>query len=731
LCDNPGVSVPGAFMVSTYLSYNLINRDMKANVERVREKTEVSREEQYYKDNIGSVKTVDEFVDNYRLFSYAMKAHGLEDMTYAKAFMKKVLNSDLTDDSSFANLLTDDRYRKFATAFKFSSDTAVAQTSGQMEDVIDSYKQSIEDEAESVASENAYFKANIGSVTSVDGLLNNERLRTYVLKAFDVDSPYFSMDHLKKVLTSDVTDPTSYVNTLTSDKANYKAMAAAFNFNSSGGLDSGVLVQDATQTTSVVEAYTFTVPTRLVPAGAELNKTYFESKISTITNVDDLVNDSRMLNYVKVAYGLENITLKSSIKNILTSDLTDPANYATTFGGSAYEALTKAFNFATDGSINGTSAQTAAQTTTTSSNYMSLYNDGDDAADEDLYDYYKTYIGTIDSVDELHDTGKLYDFVLMAFGFDPDTISEKVIDQTLKSDLNDPTSFANKQKDSRYTALAAAFNFDEEGEKTAPLLAQSQQTMQQVAKDYVILQTRYGHEDEKDAATKVASEYTEKMQNIKTVSEFLADDSLVEFVLKAKGIDPDSVDADFMKQLFESDLDDPESFANMQEDHRFVEIVSSFNFDKDGNIALRETGIQDRYGRMTTDYLYLQQMLEEQTGEDSAGARLALYFKRMMPTINSAFDILGDTALLEVFRTAYELPKEMSTMDIDKQKVIVERYMDLEELQDPDELEKFITRFTAMYDLANETDTSPVLSLFSGRGSISADTLISLAQLKA
>jgi hypothetical protein len=719
-------------MVSTFLSYNLVNRDIKANHERVRSTNEVSREEQYYKDNIGKVKTVDEFVANYRLFAYAMKAHGLEDMTYAKAFMKKVLTSDLTDDKSFANLLTDDRYRKFATSFQFSADTAVVQTNGQVNDVIDQYKKSITDESEAVAQASTYFKANIGNVTSVDDLLNNEQLRTFVLKGFGVDSPYWSKDFLTKVLTSDVNDPASYVNTLTtSNRFSYQAMAAAFNFNASGTLDSGVTAQNAGQTMSVVEAYTFTVPSRMVPAAADLNKAYYESRIGAITNVDDLVNDPRMLNYVKVAYGLESVALKSSIRNILTSDLSDPDNYATTFGGSSYETLTRAFNFAPDGSIaGGAGAQSATQIATTSSYYMSAYDDKDDASDENLFNYYKTYIGTIDSVDELHSTGKVYNFVLAAFGFDSRT-SRKVIDDTLKSDLTDPNSFANKQKDPRYRELASAFNFDSKGDKTAPLLAQSQQTIQEIAKDYVVLKTRYGHDDAKADATKEASYYSEHMQSIKTVSQFLADPKLVNFVLVAKGIDPKSVNPEFMKQLFASDLSDPKSFANQQQDHRFAEIVSSFNFDAKGNIALRDTGIQNHYGQMTTEYMYLQQSLEEQTGEDSPGARLALYFKRMAPTLNSGFDILGDTALLEVFRTTFELPPEMSSMDIDKQKALVDRYINLEDLQDPDKLNQFITRFTAMYDLANNTDQDPILSLFSrSSGGISADTLLSIAQLK-
>jgi hypothetical protein len=509
-------------------------------------------------------------------------------------------------------------------------------------------------------------------------------------------------------------------------------MSAAFNFNASGTLDAGVLAQDAEQTLDVVEAYTFFVPSRTTPAAASLNKDYFEGKIGSITNVDELVNDSRMLAYVKSAFGMEDIFLKSTIKNILTSDLTDPNNYATTFGGEAYEALTRAFNFQTDGTIaSGNTAQTAAQTTQTSGQYMSRYDDGQEEEDEKLYDYYRSFIGSMDSVEELQATPRLYDFVLTAFGFDPDATKESVIEKVLTSDLADPDSFANKQKDGRYRELAAAFNFGADGNKAAPRLAQSQLVITETAKDYVITRTRYGNEDEKEAASKEAKYYSESIQNIETAKDFLADRRLVDFVLVAHGVDPETVTNDFMRQVFESDLDDPESFVNMQEDHRFVEIFASFNFDAKGNIAVRESGIQGRYGQMMTEYLFLQQSLEEEVGQDSAGARLALYFQRSMPNINSAYDILGDTALLEVFRTAFELPAEMSSMDIEKQKLLVERYMDLEELQDPDALEKFITRFTAMYDLANQTDTSPIMQLFSGSSaSISADTLLSIAQLK-
>ena len=40
---------------------------------------------EYYRENIGKVETVDEFVDDSRLLNFALKAYGLEDMSYAKA----------------------------------------------------------------------------------------------------------------------------------------------------------------------------------------------------------------------------------------------------------------------------------------------------------------------------------------------------------------------------------------------------------------------------------------------------------------------------------------------------------------------------------------------------------------------------------------------------------------------------------------------------------------------
>ncbi len=182
-------------MVSTYLSYNLVNRDIKASLTRTASDPLVARQTQYFEENIGKVSTVEEFLDDYQLYSYAMKAHGLEEMTYAKAFMKKVLESDLSDDASFANQLTDERYRNFAASFQFSSQTADLQTDAQQSELLEKYEASLAAESDTLEAEAYYYEVMIDKVTNVSGLVNNSRLLNVALDAYGIDGTYLTKDH--------------------------------------------------------------------------------------------------------------------------------------------------------------------------------------------------------------------------------------------------------------------------------------------------------------------------------------------------------------------------------------------------------------------------------------------------------------------------------------------------------------------------------------------------------
>src|SRR6185312_10324565 len=136
---------------------------------------------------------VDDFIDNTRLFSYAMKAYGLEDMTCAKAFMRKVLESDVNDSKSFVRKLTDTRFLTFAKAFNFATDGTVAtspviaQDAQDEADTIGLYSDARVKQGTAAAAEAAYYQNNIGSVQTVDDLLANPRLLIYAQVAYGLD----------------------------------------------------------------------------------------------------------------------------------------------------------------------------------------------------------------------------------------------------------------------------------------------------------------------------------------------------------------------------------------------------------------------------------------------------------------------------------------------------------------------------------------------------------------
>lgn len=811
-------------MVSTYLSYDLINRDMKTSISRVAQQGLVERQTKYYKENIGNVKSVDEFLNNYQLYSYAMDAFGLGEMTYAKAFMKKVLESDLNDQNSFANKLTDERYREFAAAFNFTASTKTVQTEAQLDKMIGLYDTSISDLNDSLAEETRYYKAIIGTVTNVDQLLQNDRTRAYIFQVFSIDEKTYTYAHIRGLMTSDIDDPDSYLNqkfgaayndaveklamkgnielhgqvtaritaidtalagteltdeertaleaekvtrqdqltqleavlppqdewetklaaitaqqtTLTNTVTQYNKMAqlaAAFEFNNDGTVTAGG-AQKADNIKIMTDAYISSAP-RVTPTVATLNRDYFESKIGSIKTVDELTSDARLLNYIKVAFDLNDVTIvTATIENILTSDLSDPNNYIATFGKNdkRYIALREAFNFQTDGTLaEGTTPQTTLQTATTTSGYMTHYNDKDDAADEKALKLFKSDIRSVTSVGDFLDSSAVYTYALKAVGLDPAKVNVADIRKVLTSDLQDKKSFVYTLKDERYVKLAELFNFKSDGTVGSPVLAQSEIEMQTMSADYIKKKSAFGTEKDKEAAKKEAEYFTAEMQKIKTLKEFLANDRLTKFAMESLGIDPKSVTKDQLEKIFSSKLDDKESYLNKEMDPVFRRLVTAFNFDTDGNILHEDRSlIQTRRGLYETLDNYLTQTLETQAGEENAGVRLALYFKRMAAGTTSYYSILADTAIQNFINTTFGIPDELGNAPVDTQVAMMKKYFDIEDFQDPEKVKKLVARFTIMYDNAQNT-TDPIMMLFNGSGSagISGDTLLAVATLRA
>lgn len=727
--------------ISTYSSYLTVNRDMKSSLATVASQSAVAKDTEYYKENIGKVTTVDEFLGNYKLYSYAMKAFGLEDMTYGKAFMRKVLESDLTDSSSFANSLTDKRYLQFAKAFNFQGDTKTAQNTSQSTSVTDDYTASFASEETSLKAESTYFASKIGAVTSVDDLLKNSRLQTYILDAVGLDSDYVSKTYLKQVLTSDLDDENSVANQA-KNKA-WKTLAKAFNFNADGTLDSGTSAQTSDQTEDLKLDYIFNNSTFNSDTLADANDRYWEKNVGKATSATDLVSDSRMLAYIKTAFGLKSTMMASSVASLMSNE-----NFATTYGNTA---LLDQFNFQSDGTLaDGDTAQTDTQISTVKKLYNKAFTEDQTTAMDAAVTNYKTRIAEFKNIDDFfvsntkdddsknNDVTEVWDVALRAFGIDPKEISKSELKRVLTSDVNDKKSYVNTLKDDRFVALNKAFNFTTDGKLEAPLIAQTESVTDNIASDYQAAKLRgLTGQAKKTASTAADTEieyYKTQMQSITSVSDLLADDRLTKFVLTANGIDPKDVKATDLKKMFASDLTDPKSFVNQQENSTFADIVASFNFNADGKLtADAATGVQQRGAILETTTHYFQQTLEEQQGDKNEGVRLAMYFERNAPNITSAYTFLSDDALFAFFKTTFSLPSSIANMDVTKQADMVKKLVDMTKLQDPDYVSKLLKRFTALYDLSNSSSTSSPLSILTSTSStsISADTLLAVAQLSS
>lgn len=110
----------GCKMLTTSLAFRQITADIERSLERVSAIPQTGRETEYYRENIENIRSIDDFMGDERLYSYAMTAFGLDEMRYAKAFIRKVLEEGIDQPDSLANRLADRRYRDLAEAFNFT-----------------------------------------------------------------------------------------------------------------------------------------------------------------------------------------------------------------------------------------------------------------------------------------------------------------------------------------------------------------------------------------------------------------------------------------------------------------------------------------------------------------------------------------------------------------------------------------------------------------------------------
>ena len=641
-------------MISTYLGYTIASRDMVTTLGNIAAQSDTKRQADYYNANIGKVKTVDDLLGNYQLYSYAMKAYGLEDMTYAKGMMKQVLTSDLSDTSSFANKLTDPRYKAFAAAFNFGATTEVAQTSDQETTMLGLYTQSFTDEETAAKTASDAYAAGMDKITNVDQLISNTALKSYVLNAYGLDPTVTSNSFLKSILTSDVSDPNSFVNV--NGSAVDKKIAAQFNFNADGTVKTSTPDDDIA---------------------------YYQSQISSITDVKDLTSNTRLFDYIKTAYGISvsaaafNASARSpslAASNGLTDVMAQfnfQADGTVATGGVAQDA-TQLATGAADYTTNFVShAQTEAQKAAVMDEYntsVPSFMTAVGAADSDAY--YKANIGSITSVAQITSDSQLFNYVKTAYGMDSTMSATE-----FRLVMTNPT-FASL---SGLTSAAAQFNFQSDGTVAS---GQQAQTATEIADASTAFKANYA-KAQTALVTSAQTNYKTRISSVTDIKSFFlsnasdtdkTNDSLPELyqvALRAYGISPDEMSTTQMKKVLESDPYDPKSYVSSLKDTRFTNLAKAFNFGSDGKLdpsvqALSQTTVNS-YITQYSSRVSIGLTGAAATKATADAKTAATYFATNITGVHSVTDLLADSKLTNFVLTANGIdPKKVTTDTLKK-----------------------------------------------------------------
>lgn len=180
-------------------TYKIVAANKDRSIERLSAAPQVAREVEYFKENIGSVKSAKELVADTRLLKFALQAYGLEEMSYASALIRKLLEGGVESEDALANQLTDPRYKEFVEDFNFSAfGPATTSFDKAQTGVVDKFfQQSLEVEAgaqNTGARLAIYFERKTESIENPFSILGDPALLKFVQTAYSLPAQMSFLD---------------------------------------------------------------------------------------------------------------------------------------------------------------------------------------------------------------------------------------------------------------------------------------------------------------------------------------------------------------------------------------------------------------------------------------------------------------------------------------------------------------------------------------------------------
>jgi hypothetical protein len=183
---------------------------------------------------------------------------------------------------------------------------------------------------------------------------------------------------------------------------------------------------------------------------------YYEANIGSVTSIQDLVGNYRLLSYALDAYGLgDQINARALVTKVLEGGVSNPRSLANTLGDSRWKAFAAAFNFAAGGAASPSSPN-AVKTTT--DDYLEQQLESDQGTQDvgvQLALYFERVAPTVTSEYGILADPNLLQAAPTILGLSPgaaSTLRAQTLSELMPlSDLHDPAKL--KTLTERFTAM--------------------------------------------------------------------------------------------------------------------------------------------------------------------------------------------------------------------------------------------------------------------------------------
>ncbi|MEL6979529.1 MAG: DUF1217 domain-containing protein [Pseudomonadota bacterium] len=495
-----------------------------------------------------------------------------------------------------------------------------------------------------VARDTEYFLQNIGSAVTVDDLLADRRLLEVALTAFGLETEVDKTAFIEQVLDGGVRDSNSFANRLNDDR--WSDFTRAFGY---GDPNAGVAV---TGFQAIVElAYRpdgTPDPTRNDIAAADL--AYLRANIAGVTSVDDLLADDRLLDTALASFGLERGYYNDNhFRQLLTEGLRE-GSYATTLPDRRWLSFTRAFSGLNDGQPTLTNH---ALETSVLREFSRLGKPP--AADQALADQdpnrvsdaeirvFRDQLETAATADAALANDTVLKVTLAAFGLGADPASSAEARAIFSAAAGGDLSLANAKSDPAWRRAAEAVQAAWDGSGAVLNTSRVHNTELSIAQ--LGLETLSYMPVPDNGALSIASEelsyFQTTMPTIETAQQLVDDTRLRDVVLRAFGLETETITDEELLNVLEQDPTDPLATVNdLANTEGWTRLATAYQGDAASEAA------RWRYE------------LEERLTTNGASQDDIDYLRRNWGSVDQSLDILVDPRLTDIVLSAFNIEND-------------------------------------------------------------------------